>query len=205
VPRRPNTAVTRRRTAAPCPAARRNQPLNVQHDPAGSKALEVQIRIHRGRPLPLPPTSGSGRGAWHGSDAIIGPRDPLRLHHPRTNRLHQPMSGSAARSRRPRGMSTSPAGSGTPQGSGLLHLVVGADRQDPRRARVRRHLRLPAGVAGAAPPERAGRAQARQRLMRTHELAGAHDAAVRISPRPTWSCRPAGRRAPSTAWAHRGR
>src|SRR5690606_9721648 len=36
-----------------------------------------------------------------------------------------------------------------------------AGAQASRRARVRRRLRLPAGVAGAAPPGRAGRAQAR--------------------------------------------
>lgn len=33
--------------------------------------------------------------------------------------------------------------------------------EDPRRARVRRDLRLPSGLAGTAPPGRAGRAQAR--------------------------------------------
>ena len=35
-------------------------------------------------------------------------------------------------------------------------------RRDPRRARVRRHLRLTAGVAGAAPPRRAGGPQTRR-------------------------------------------
>ena len=39
--------------------------------------------------------------------------------------------------------------------------AVGHDRRHPRRARVRRHLRLAAGVAGAAPPRRAGGPQAR--------------------------------------------
>ena len=52
--------------------------------------------------------------------------------------------------------------------------AAGADPQDPRRARVRRHLRLPAGVAGAAPPRRAGRAQARGAAHARPRPQGAH-------------------------------
>ena len=39
--------------------------------------------------------------------------------------------------------------------------AAAVDRRHPRRARVRGHLRLAAGVAGAAPPRRAGGPQAR--------------------------------------------
>jgi putative transposase len=54
--------------------------------------------------------------------------------------------------------------------------------EDPRRARVRRHLRLPAGVAGAAPPGRAGRAQARG-ATHAHPRAAGRAPAPGLAPR----------------------
>jgi hypothetical protein len=55
--------------------------------------------------------------------------------------------------------------------------VAGADPRDPRRARVRRQLRLATGVAGVAAPRRAGRAQAGGAAHAHPRLAGRPSAA----------------------------
>ena len=77
--------------------------------------------------------------------------------------------------------------------------------------RVRRHLRLPAGLAGAAPPGRAGRAQARGAAHAHPRAAGRAPAAgleatarpgrTRTTPpRRTWSNATSGPTAPNRLW-----